>query len=292
MKLRYVTIHVRNTMIITDRFVMIHFPKTGTTFCRRAMKQLYKSIVSFKHATTRFEWFLFKTGLKRKPQIQFLALPDIRTKKKFGELTEHGTVSQIPAVYSDLPIVSVTRNPFERCVSMYEYRAWQRPPWLNFSYKKYFPNYPDLSFTEYMQLYFHYGSGPYASLPRAVKRFDVGGHTIHFIMFYAYRPYEVLEALDDDYIEQEGFSRDLAPVEFLHTENLNQELHDFFLRYGFRTEQVRFILDMEKKNVSRPKGRDWRNYFTQDLFDLVRYKERMLFKIFPQYLQPFDDYIL
>lgn len=172
-------------------------------------------------------------------------------------------------------------------MSSYEYRAWQRSPWVNYDYRKYFPNYPELSFSEYMKLVFCYSRGPFASLPREVKPSDVGIHTVHFIMYFANCPYEALEKLDDHYIEQEDFWDDLARVEFLNNEKLNQEFYELLLRHGYPKRKIEFILEAPKENVSRPKDKDWRDYYTDELVNLVRYKERMLFKIFPHYLDSF-----
>lgn len=99
-------------MIVTDTFVMINFPKTGTTFCRNAMQRIRDCTLT-RSNPNKIEWIMYKLGLKRKPHIELLALPNEKDKKTLGKLDEHGMVCQIPMAYRDRPIMSVTRNVFE-----------------------------------------------------------------------------------------------------------------------------------------------------------------------------------
>ena len=84
-------------MLITKDFVMLNFPKTGTTFTRAVLKQLYGD---------RIEEILGRNPMN--PH----SVPD----------SPHLAVSQIPQRYAKLPIVSIYRNLFDRYVSLWQFR--------------------------------------------------------------------------------------------------------------------------------------------------------------------------
>jgi len=78
-------------MIITDDFVMLNFPKTGSSFAREALKRLYAN-----------------------RNIIELMLPKITEKRYRDRVDQHGTFRQIPLAHKNKPVLSITRNPLSR----------------------------------------------------------------------------------------------------------------------------------------------------------------------------------
>lgn len=82
-------------MLVTDSFVMLNYPKTGSSFARKVIKDLY--------ARQPKSWF-------RRRWCKELILPNIRT---CGADDQHGCYSQIPPQYRNREVMSIVRNPFE-----------------------------------------------------------------------------------------------------------------------------------------------------------------------------------
>ena len=96
-------------MIITDQFVMLNFPKTGSTFVRNVLKQIHEEL-TFSSS----DRLLMGLGLKKKPYYENLWLPRIRNTYREQVQDEHGIYSQIPERHRGKTIVSVKRDLFER----------------------------------------------------------------------------------------------------------------------------------------------------------------------------------
>lgn len=78
----------------------------------------------------------------------------------------------------------------------------------------------------------------------------------------------------------------MFPVRFIHAERLNEELHDFLLGLDFAAEELKLILDSGKTfppEGGRSKGKPWQEYYTPELKQKVRTKERLLFIVFPEF---------
>ncbi len=102
-------------MILTDQFVLLNYPRTGSTFVREALGSIYGQ------SARRLQWLL---PAKRK--FRELLLPINRTTAALesGRRSQHGCYSQIPASHRGKPVLCVTRNPLERVVSQYEHGFW------------------------------------------------------------------------------------------------------------------------------------------------------------------------
>ena len=60
-------------MIITDKFVMINFPKTGSAFARKMLQ-----IVHHGNNYSYLYKFLFKLNILKRPYFEILEVPNIR----------------------------------------------------------------------------------------------------------------------------------------------------------------------------------------------------------------------
>ncbi|MEJ2707865.1 MAG: sulfotransferase family 2 domain-containing protein [Anaerolineales bacterium] len=265
-------------MIITDRFVLLNFPKTGSSFVRSTLKTLHKKNLSVP------ERILSGLHLSDSPDFSELMMPALDVKSLYGELNQHGTYQQIPAEHKHKVIVSVTRNPFDRYVSAYLYGWWaDHPPGPIEKVKAAFPDYPDLSFEEYYEMYHIFGRED--RLMGIEPGIDLGVHTIHFIRFFFREPDRVLSTITDSYIEQKLYRRDMPAIHFLHQENLNEELHDFLLDMGYAADDIEFIKHAQRVNRS-PTGKlvsDRQHLFTPHVVNKILTRDRLIISIFPEY---------
>lgn len=270
-------------MLITDDFVMLNFPKTGSSFARSVVKRLYQQRQS------RFARLLTNIKLHN-PNFVELLLPKIDVAVHSHVRDQHGTLRQIPPPHAQKPIISVTRNPYSRYVSTYLFKWWQKyPPAERGIILEGFPDFPDLSFAEYYDMTHLHGTAN--RLGGVNPKIELGLFTIQFIQFYFKRPEETLREIDDDYIDNERFRDEIGNVTFLHQENLNAELKAFLLSINFEDEELRFIDSMLKVNSTEktPDEADYRQFYhDRSLRDQILHRERLLFKIFPEYL-PTDE---
>ncbi len=266
-------------MIITDDFVLLNFPRTGSTFLRDALKRLYAGEGEGRRSLVRhcLGW--------TKPRMRELILPIDRTFSALARKrrSQHGTYAQIPTRYRKLPVISVMRNPYDLYVSHYEFGFWRnnlpsgrRVPWGPAA------DNPDLSFEEYIEMM--YGPGLDDVLMGRERRADVGHLTVHFLKFFSREPERVIDALTDEYIDDQLFRDDLAPIRFLHLESLVEELRRFLEEMGHSMNRTTFLRDLPRQNEAHQRqGRHWSEYLTGGLRERIRRKERLLFLLFPEY---------
>ncbi len=266
-------------MIITDDFVMLNFPKTGSSFAREVIKRCYS-----KRATAPRE-LLARVGLAR-PRLIELLHPKIDETQDYSVIDQHGTYRQIPAEHRKKPIVSITRNPMERYVSTYLFGWWkEHPPATADEIRGAFPNFPALSFGEYFEML--HGFGLRSRLGGIETRIGLGLHTVQFIQFYCREPRAVLARMDHDYIERARFGGDFSPVVFLHQENLNSEIKHFLGGFGFSAAELAFIDSIGRLNITEKSAGafDYRDYYrgTAIAHQILK-RDALLFSVFPEYL--------
>ncbi len=263
-------------MIITDRFVMLNFPKTGSSFVRKALKKVH-------HCDTLPNKILRKLNLAKSSMVE-LSLPSLDRQLPKGLRDQHGTYRQIPEGHRHKRLVSVIRNPFDRYASAYLYGWWKTN--LHTSEERLreaFPHFPDLSLREYYEMINLFGREN--RLKGISPRIDLGFYAIQFIQFFFREPERTLGLIDAEYIEQKRYLDDMAEVVFLHQENLNRELYDFLRNLGYPEADIAFIRDAERVNVT-PRAENqyqWEDLCPRDLISDILNKDRLLFEIFPEY---------
>jgi hypothetical protein len=227
-------------MIITDQFVVLNFPKTGSTFVRDVLRRIHH-----RRAGGLGARLLAAVGLRRRPLFRELMLPNIRVKRNAHVRDQHGTYQQVPAGHKHKPLVSVLRHPCDHIVSEYEYREWVRtPPDDVDTIRAHFPRFPDLTFEDFVHL---------RDRVRIPTRLEgrrppaaVGDLTVLFLQFFAKDPDALLASLTDEAIDSGAYRGKLAPVRLLKTESRNQDLYQFLLEYGYPEEEIAFILKEKK----------------------------------------------
>lgn len=248
-------------MIITESFVMLNYPKTGSSFARKVVKELYQR--QPRDFSRRF--------------IKELLLPNIR--EAGSPPDQHGTYGQIPARYRNREVVSVIRNPYERFLSGYEFRHWAfHPPLPVDVIRERFPQFPDLTLDEYIDFrQFALGPSVFRGLKPAAR---IGEQTAQFIQMFFKDPQSVLANITDQYLDSDHVFQDLPEITFLRQEHLNEELSAFLRRHGFAREETTFIEDHEPVNVTGGKSPDRNTLWTRRAINYVLDKERMIFRIF------------
>ncbi|WP_299334741.1 sulfotransferase domain-containing protein [uncultured Psychroserpens sp.] len=267
-------------MIITDSFVMLNYPKTGSEFARKMIVQAYKS----RHYSL-LERVMFRSKLKKKPYLIIKEFPNIRdTSAKRGFLDEHGIYKQIPNEHRGKQIISIRRDIYDRYISLYEFRDWVKSPWLpKKDLDERFDNYEQITFSEFLHLL--YEDNPREQLPEVNRKLPIGPATSQFILFFFKEPFKILRNIDDAYMNSDQYKEDMAPIKFLKQSHLNEDIFKFLKSNGFKEKDIEPILNAPKINNSTPIGKSRDDYFTPDLYDLVNNKERFLFKI----LNDLDD---
>ena len=260
-------------MIITDKFVMLNFPKTGSTFVRKMLKKVHS-----KEKLT----FLQKIGLQRKRYFENYWVENIRdTTFRANTKDEHGLFCQIPESSRDKIIVSVKRDVFERYVSLFEYGDWKKT-WGNFpEVADKYPNFPNLRFEQYMDKIFN--NNPFNKHPKINRELPIGPATTQFILFYFKNPFNVLQNINEEYMLSDNYKEDISKVFFLDQKNLNKELYEFLIKMNYKKNEISFILDSQKENVSVSDERQTGSYYTKELIDMVNLKDSFLLKILNDY---------
>jgi hypothetical protein len=263
-------------MIIAEKFIMINFPKTGSTFVRNVISELYAK-------SNFFDDLLISLRFKKKQKIVNLLLPNIRVNSvTHGVNDEHGLFIQIPEEQKNKEIISIKRDLFERYISAYEYGNWKNHPWIDEGIlKSRYSNYPDLSFKEYIDLVHFYN--PYNTNLKIKNKLEIGHATCQFILYNIKEPHKILNNMSFDYSNSDDYKKDMAEVTFLNQNNLNVELYDYLISKGYNEHNLEFILNKEKQNNSTPKDKGIFDYFDDELLELTKERDKLLFKIFGEY---------
>jgi len=262
-------------MVITDKFVYIHKPKTGGSFVTDALLKLYEG-----------KWSMLV-------HLKLATLKVVHYKNQFGTLSltanKHGGCSEIPPGHLEKIIVSTIRNPFDYYVSQYEFGWWKRKEWSRYfsrfpGFKEKFPTFPSIHFRQFMEL-IHLAFNPHG-----FSDFDnpesPGRNTIEFVDMYAKSPAATYNKISVNYANSNSMKEDMYPVEFIFTDRLNSQLYEFLHKIDYPQDKIEFILKKEKvlpQGKGRSAKQDWRQYYTNDLIDLVRKKDEFLFSLFPEF---------
>ena len=276
-------------MLITESFVLLNNPKTGSTFARTVIKEIYRKRLSNRSLLRKC---LDRLKLTSRPFIKELMLPNIRITGVERPLNPHGIYIQIPEPYRNREIVTIIRNPYKRFISTFEYRDWVRKPLLHPEFiEKHFPSFPELSIDDFV--YFCDMTMMYGQLGGRTINAKIGTQTVLFIHMFFKDPFSVLNNITDEYIDSDKIFQDIAQITFLNQENLNEELSDFLLRKGFTADEADYVRFRTKVNVTPKKSSDRCKLWTKKSLDYIQYNERMIFRYLKaigiDYKKPFEE---
>lgn len=267
-------------MLLTDKFVYIHYPKTGGTFVTETLQKIHGNRGYRNPTISKIgQWFGHVGG-----GIVDTALQG----------TKHATCREIPPGFRRKLILSTVRNPYERYLSGYSFGWWKQYPqdfMLNVeAIVQEYPHYPEISFAEYVYIVNTYHYFRTLKTPHLDPQRPVGQRTYEMIRFFFKEPPEgIFPKLSDEYIINKQYQDDLYPVHFLRTNNLNQGLYDFLIKVGYDQKDINFILEADQILPNLPPGgirrspKRWQDYYTPDLKDFVRQRDRMFFTMFPEF---------
>jgi hypothetical protein len=258
-------------MVITDKFVFVHQPKTGGHFVR----QVIDTVATAELAD-------FPLGRLRRAGL----LP-----RRFGyrkTADYHDTCHEIPAEDRRKKIVSAVRDPFDFYVSFYHYGWWAAHPEDSYrdfeEVRRAFPSFPDLSFEEFLEL----ANGFFVDFDRIGdpgRNHRMGYYSTQFLQYFFRAPEEAYRHIDSAYLAERAWDDDMFAVEFLRTSTLNRDVHRFLSSEGYPRRYIEGVLHKppvrpQEHHTPRP-GKSFKNYYTRETYDSVREKERLLFAIFP-----------
>ena len=75
-------------------------------------------------------------------------------------------------------------------------------------------------------------------------------------------------------------------VRFIRTDLLNQQLLDFLRSMEYREEDLQFLPNLKKilpDDRGRREDQKWEKYYTNELRELIRQKDRALVEMFPDF---------
>lgn len=261
-------------MIITNEFVLLNLPKTGSTFSRTVLKKIFNERYKKLPASEKI-----KIRLRLSPPLfKELILPNIKVDYlKKQKKDQHGTYSQIPDKYKDKTIVTIIRNPYERFISFYYWASWKKKIDLTKAgMDNMFPNFPDLSMDEFADFQ------KYIAKKRKKQPFgnaQIGSQSIQFIQMYFKNPDMVLKNITDEYIDQNLWKKDLPEIRFLRQEFLNNDLKNFLIEKGFE-DQAHIVDVSRKENINKRKANHGIDELSSKVISYLNHYERLVFKIY------------
>ena len=255
-------------MLITKKFVVLNNPKTGSTFVRNVIKKTHER-----------ENYLFERLIKKlkanKPELTELILPNI--KMPLRKPDQHGTYSQIPQKYINNEIISVVRNPFDRFLSIFEFRSWAEFPHLKQTIiREQFSTFPKLNLNQFVDLQIALEK---IRLQKNENPLELGSQTIQFIQMFFKNPNLIFSKATEKYFKTSSYRKDLGAITFLRQENLNNELYNFLFRMGYQQNKIAFIQGANKSNVTKSDMEDRNKLWTPKAIKYIQHKERFLFKM-------------
>jgi Sulfotransferase family len=259
-------------MLLTDKFVYVHLPKTGGTFVREVLTRIHtargeKVIDYYSLRTQRPYLGTLRDWLKR-PNKGFI---------RYYAPNQHAGCAMIPPSHQGKPILSTVRNPYDHYVSEYEFKAWAVDHTLGNPdvIRQTYPHYPDLSFSEFVYTF--------------NKSHKLAPQTNRFIRMFYRNGSEITAQLNRELAQQppaSQFHERMYPIHFIARENLNQELYTYLLEMAYAESEIHFILEEQKiypGGGGRSSEQAWEKYYTPELKAYVRQTEYFLFQLFPHY---------
>jgi hypothetical protein len=255
-------------VIVTDDFVYLHLPKTGGTFVERVLSELQAG----------------RSGL-------YIDTSTAEGREALGARDPHGTVRDIPPEHRGKRIICTCRNPFDQYVSQFEFAYWKVKRGAIFHpkvAKARFSSFPDLTFDDYLaathDMRVRRADEQELPDPQFLHRHRIGFNTWLYLRFAFHDPHTAAAKVDD-YLSH-GWERDMAQITWLPMEELNLALERFLIDLGYEAGEVAFIRDHERVSPpgSRRTSRSWKHHYTADLEAWVRDRDRLLFAMFPDYV--------
>lgn len=267
-------------MIFTDTFTFIHEPKTGGTFVTKALLRAH-----------RIKW-------NRLTHLVVAIRKQLTYQTRYGTFiyhhNKHGTCREMPAEQQHKQVLANVRNPFDVLVSQYEFGWWRRAEFLPYyrrvpNFERDYANFPRIDFAGYVTLVNRAFRGD--GTPRDEHE-GIGYLSEQFIKYYFKNPAASIIQINNEYASTahrfslSDYKTEMFDVSFIHTHRLNRDLHDFLIGKNYQVEDTDFILTSERVlplGKGRTANQKWERYYTAQLKEFVRERERFLFEAFPEF---------
>ena len=267
-------------MTVTDKFLLLHLPKTGGTFANKMVSSVYDKVNRNKLSRIMAR---LKGRYYKKLYIEELISGTL------VEYGQHAGVDQIPAEYKKHPKACIIRNPYDFYASNFGFKWWIKNPELtdNLNFTK-IKSYPDISFEEmfdyYQELVVEYGRNIGADLS------NIGFYTFQFCITCISNPDCFFKEISGKKIRESDnlLKNRVSEITFLKQEDLNLELHSFLKAYNYSAKEINFILKAKKilpLNKGRAEGIEaWRNTINESRMSRILEQDRLIFNCFDHYL--------
>ena len=248
---------------------MLNFPKTGSTFARKVIKEIYKN--------KQLKMNQDKRADSNKIFIKELFLPNLRVKGCDYKVDHHGIYAQIPEQHLNKDVYSIVRNPYSRFISMFEFREWVKNPQIpNELFKELYSNHQNMDIDDYIDLVklsIKYRLG------FEIPHVHIGIQSVQFIQTFFKSPLKILSRITDKYIDSNDIFEDLANINFLRQENLRNDLKVTLKKYGFSSAELNVIDITKDSNVTPNKSTNRNKFRTNKFLNYIEHYERLIFRI-------------
>ena len=277
-------------MIITDDFVLLAFPKTGTTYTTTALRNI--------HARRGWRGWVWPLAWQkrdyprpgyREHRVPRPAAPPYNRER----MSRHGTWRDIPDAHRSKPIVSIIRDPFSRYTSAYLFQTRMRKHLRALAdldvLRATYPGYPDISFRDYYDMLHRF------EVPRVLgdarPAMPLGSQSVTFIRFYFREPEAVFRKISRAYIEDKAYLEDMVNVRFLRQENLRVEFTRFLQEAGYNERELSIARNLKQKNVAHRNSRESNlaHFYDDALRQEVLARDALIFDLFPVYAKPWGE---
>ena len=277
-------------MIITDKFVLLAAPKTGTSFTTAVLRAIHaRRRLIGRVLPLNLQQRVFRHFQLERPGYREHLIPrfeSVATDKQ--RFSRHGSYRDIPESARNLTIAANVRDPFALYPSSYLFGMRSRKNIRHLAdpevLKKNYPGYPDISFEQYYELIHQYSTAQY--LQGIDLAIELGEQTIRFIHLFFKDPAEVFRKIDDNYIESESFREDMVDIHFIRQESLREDFKQFLQDMDYSQDECALVESFLRQNVAvRDRSeRKMHKFYTAELTDKVLQRDALLFKLFPGYL--------
>lgn len=255
-------------MLITEKFVFLHPPKTGGAFVTEVLSGIYAGQCN--------HWIL--------------------------EFEKHGTTDDIPEEYRAKQIVTIVRNPFDYYASHYRFGYWINRDvepivswWDEAEMRNRYHSYPYLTFQEFVEGALDIGHKHLFEKRGPADALRLGPLSVNTLKFSVPDYVAVLEKLRFDR-DLTALRRSLSHVRFLHTESLNQDVHRWLIELGVPHNIAEPILTKARvqplntpngatleRGHGQPRNDHWSELFDEQTTASVVEREWLFFALFPEY---------
>lgn len=256
-------------MIITNKFVVINNPKTGSTFLRHCIKLIYerrRNTSCFLKRAINFKKYSIIEHYTPHPILKYLE--------------QHGCVDEIPKRHKTKQIISVIRMPLSKITSEYHFGWWKENSRLMEDVlRKHLPMFPNLSPKDFV-IYNELLNQELLKFYNIPQNIIIGNQSIEFIrLFFKNHKYVLKNKLSNEYFITGEFINDMSQVYFLKQHELQKGLISFLKTQGFAPDELELISKIPKQNISTVTKKYDKKELNEIFEKYVHEKEWVLFLI-------------